>query len=129
MGTKEKGYKGISQIDYLPLKNYVVLEGIRKAKSAIIIPDAAAVDTEAYEQLNVVAIGPRAMEEGMELGDSVTLDPRLTGYGLTLPKELSGDRVLIEYEMTAVRGIIPKRALKKLREKDAKFTKKFEEKS
>ena len=125
MGNKEKGYRGVSSIDYLPLKNHVVLEGIRKSKSGIIIPDTASVDTEHFEQLKVVAIGPRAMEEGMEIGDSVTLDPRLTPYGITLPSELTGDRTFIEYEMTAIRGIIPKRALKRLESESDAFKENF----
>lgn len=125
MGNKERGYQGKSTIDYLPLKNYVVLEGIRSSPSGIIIPDTVNVDTEKYERMVVVALGPRAMEEGLEIGDAVSLDPRLTGFGLTLPKELSNNRMLIEYEMTAIRGIIPKRALKKIDTNDAAFKKRF----
>lgn len=125
MGNREKGYQGKSTIDYLPLKNYVVLEGIRNSPSGIIIPDTANVDTEKFERMIVVALGPRAMEEGLEIGDAVSLDPRLTGFGLTLPSELSGNRMFLEYEMTAIRGIIPKRALKKMDANETKFTKRF----
>lgn len=125
MGNKEQAYKGKSTIDYLPLKNYVVLEGIRKSPSGIIIPDTVNVDTEKFDRMVVVAIGPRAMEEGLEIGDAVSLDPRLTAYGLTLPDELRGNRMLIEYEMSAVRGIIPKRALKRMENEDTEFKKQF----
>jgi len=124
-----EGYRGKSTIDYLPLKNHVVLEGIRESSSGIIIPGTAMVDTEKYDHLKVVAIGPRAMDEGLEIGDFVTLDPRLTAFGITLPKELAGDRVFIEYEMTAVRGIIPKRAIKRLETENEKFRENFIEDS
>lgn len=125
MGNKEQGYRGKSTIDYLPLKNHVVLEGIRSSPSGIIIPDTVQVDTEKFERMVVVAIGPRSMEEGLEIGDAVSLDPRLSAYGLTLPKELSGNRIFIEYEMTAIRGIIPKRALKRMENDDQKFIQTF----
>ena len=125
MGRTDQKYKGISQIDYLPLKNHVVLEGIRKSPSGIIIPNTVNVDTEKFDKLVVVAIGPRSMEEGLEIGDAVALDPRLTGYGITLPAELTGDRICIEYEMTAIRGIIPKRALKRMDADDTSFKQNF----
>ena len=125
MGNKEPGYRGKSTIDYLPLKNHIVLEGLRNSPSGIILPDTVNVDTEKFEKMVVVAIGPRAMEEGLEIGDAVALDPRMAGYGITLPKELSGDRVFIEYEMTVLRGIIPKRALKRMSNENKQFVQQF----
>ncbi|MBU0777805.1 hypothetical protein KKH23_07145 [Patescibacteria group bacterium] len=106
-------YTGVTEAGYMPLKNYVLLEGINKS-SNIKLPDTITFDAGLFDKLVVVGYGPDIVGRGVNVGDVVFIDPRLGKYGIPIPvfdmtkNKVFKDRYFVEFEFTAIRGLIPR---------------------
>ena len=99
-------------LPYQPLKNNIVVEGIKEVKTIITLDDKPRED----HKLFVVAISPRVrdIEKSLELGMRVVLDPHLVEHATWELKFEKGkdsegkdlkDRIFFEVEYQALRGI------------------------
>ena len=99
-------YEGETEIGYKPLGHKIVVEGITEVKKLIVSPNEEQFEEAQYEELRVVALGPRAKDQGIELGDAVMIDPRINdGVRINLP--WLEDRKFFILELHSITGVIP----------------------